>query len=47
MSKKKKTGGPKAPILRKAKVHSNEDLKSYDRKRTREEERKATEEKER
>jgi hypothetical protein len=43
--KKKKPGGPKAPILRKAKVHENEDLKTYDRKRTKEEERKAAEEK--
>ena len=45
MSKKKKVGGPKAPILRKAKVHQNEDLKAYDRKRTKVEERKAAEEK--
>lgn len=41
--KPKKIGGPKAPILRKAKVHKNEDLRTYDRQRTREEERKAPE----
>ncbi len=39
--KKKSTGAPKAPIMRKAKVHENEDLKAYDRKKTKEEERKA------
>ena len=42
---KKKNAGPKAPIMRKAKVHSNEDLRAYDRRRTRAEERKAAEEK--
>ena len=39
--KKKKLGGTPAPIMRKAKVHTNEDLKAYDRKRTKEEEREA------
>jgi len=43
--KKKKPGAPKAPILRKAKVHKNEDLKSYNRKRTRQDERNAQEDK--
>jgi hypothetical protein len=41
MPKKKKPITPKAPIMRKAKVHSNEDLKAYDRKKTRKEEREA------
>ncbi|MFI5384773.1 MAG: hypothetical protein ACHQ50_01515 [Fimbriimonadales bacterium] len=45
MARKKKPGSPKAPIMRKAKVHANEDLRAYDRKQTREEERKAREEK--
>lgn len=42
---KKKVGAPAAPIMRKAKVHTGEDLKAYDRKRTREEERKAVDDK--
>ncbi|HVT10691.1 MAG TPA: hypothetical protein VHE55_00360 [Fimbriimonadaceae bacterium] len=44
--KPKKAGGPPAPIMRKAKVHKNEDLRIYDRNRTHEEERKAEEERE-
>jgi hypothetical protein len=39
--KKKDTPGPAAPIMRKAKVHSNEDLKAYSRKQTKKDERDA------
>lgn len=41
MPKKKKPTVPRAPIMRKAKIHANEDLKAYDRKATRKEEREA------
>lgn len=41
--KRKKKGGPPPNIMRKAKVHRNEDLKAYDRKRTKREEREALE----
>jgi hypothetical protein len=41
--KKKKPSSPAAPIMRKAKVHKTEDAKLYDRKRTKDEERKADE----
>lgn len=44
MARKKKPGSPKAPIMRKAKVHVEENLKAYARKRTRKEEREAREE---
>jgi hypothetical protein len=44
MAKKKKTpGAPKAPIMRKAKVHKTEDARLYDRKKTKEDERKTDE----
>ena len=46
MPKKKKkleSPGSPAPIMRKAKVHKAEDVKIYDRKKTKEEERKPDE----
>jgi hypothetical protein len=39
--KKPKTPGPAAPIMRKAKVHGNEDLRAYSRKQTKRDERDA------
>jgi hypothetical protein len=42
--KKKKTPSPAAPIMRKAKVHGNEDLRAYSRKQTKKDERQAKDE---